>query len=58
MYQNYNTNIHTCIYPYMYTIYMKIHVSSMLVIGVDKHTQQTNTHYKQTMAYKIQLQRA
>ena len=22
---------------------MKIHVSSMLVIGVDKHTQQTNT---------------
>ena len=47
---------------------MKIHVPSMLAIGIDKHTQQTNTtnkHNKQTqqtnttnkqaatMAYKI-----
>ena len=34
---------------------MKIHVPSMLAIGIDKHTQQTNTTNKQaaTMAYKI-----
>ena len=45
----------TCIlslYMYMYTLpstcilslylYMKIHVPSMLAVGVDKHTQQTN----------------
>ena len=37
------TYIHgiTYIHTYIHT-YMKIHVPSMLAIGVDKHTQQTN----------------
>ena len=42
-------HVSTCIYMYMYQsthdytcVYMKIHVPSMLAIGVDKHTQQTN----------------
>ena len=30
-------SVHTCMY-----MYMKIHAPSMLAIGVDKHTQQTN----------------
>ena len=35
----------TMIYNYNNYIYMKIHVPSMLAIGVDKHTQQeTSSH--------------
>ena len=41
-------NTCTCIYMYIVHVihvqymYMKIHVPSLLAIGVDKHTQQTN----------------
>ena len=32
----------TCTHVHCKFFYMKIHVPSMLAIGVDKHTQQTN----------------
>ena len=42
---------------YIYVLlYMKLHVPSMLAIGVDKHTQQANKQPQWLIKFKIKME--